>query len=108
MNLFLDTSNPFNGFYPRTTWVRRQQKGQPFWILLEQEMMGWQWHQLDNMQIICTSLQTETTPVPYHSVLQARWPSCRQTNSVKALKALAELETFIGYIQCNCQQQAIL
>jgi len=68
MNLFLDTSNPFNGFYPRTTWVRRQQKGQPFWILLEQEMMGWQWHQLDNMQIICTSLQTETTPVPYHSV----------------------------------------
>jgi len=28
----------------------------PFWILLEQEMMGWQWHQLDHMQIICTSL----------------------------------------------------
>jgi len=21
-------------------------------------MMGWQWHQLDHMQIICTSLQT--------------------------------------------------
>jgi len=25
---------------------------------MKQEMMGWQWHQLDNMQIICTSLQT--------------------------------------------------
>jgi len=24
-----------------------------------QEMMGWQWHQLDYMQIICTSLQTD-------------------------------------------------
>ena len=22
-------------------------------------MMGWQWHQLDNMQIICTLLQTD-------------------------------------------------
>ena len=36
--------------------VSRQQKGKPFSILLEQEMMGWQWHQLDHMQIICTSL----------------------------------------------------
>jgi len=27
-------------------------------MLLQQEMMGWQWHQLDHMQIICTSLQT--------------------------------------------------
>jgi len=25
---------------------------------MKQEMMGWQWHQLDHMQIICTSLQT--------------------------------------------------
>jgi len=22
-------------------------------------MMGWQWHQLDHMQIICTSLQSD-------------------------------------------------
>jgi len=26
---------------------------------VKQEMMGWQWHQLDHMQIICTSLQTD-------------------------------------------------
>jgi len=26
---------------------------------MKQEMMGWQWHQLDHMQIICTSLQTD-------------------------------------------------
>jgi len=30
-----------------------------FWILMKQEMMGWQWHQLDHMQIICTLLQTD-------------------------------------------------
>jgi len=34
-------------------------KAEPFWILMKQEMMGWQWHQLDHMQIICTLLQTD-------------------------------------------------
>jgi len=74
--------HPFNGLFSR------QQKGKPFWILLKQEMMGWHWHQLDHMQIIGTSLQTDnhasTSPL---SFLQARCPSCRPTNSVKALKA---------------------
>ena len=45
--------------FSRTTWVNWLQKGKPFWILVEQEMMGWQWHQLDHVQIICTSLQTD-------------------------------------------------
>jgi len=26
---------------------------------MKQEMMGWQLHQLDHMQIICTSIQTD-------------------------------------------------
>jgi len=26
---------------------------------MKQEMMGWQWHQLDHMQIICALLQTD-------------------------------------------------
>jgi len=33
-------------------------------------MMGWQWHQLDHMQIICTSLQTDnhlsTSPLSFY------------------------------------------
>ena len=29
------------------------------WILTKQEMTGWQWHQLDYMQIVCASLQTD-------------------------------------------------
>jgi len=37
----------FNGLYSRTTWVSEHQKGKPFWILLEQEMTGWQWRQLE-------------------------------------------------------------
>ena len=54
----------------RTMLVSRHQKGNPFWILLEQEMMGWQWHQLDHMQIICTTphFRQITTSVPHHWV----------------------------------------
>ena len=48
----------------------------------------WQWHQLGYMQI-CTSLQTDNhASIPTLSFLQAGCPSCRPTNSVKALKAL--------------------
>ena len=45
--------------FSRKTWVSWHQKCIPFWILMKQEMMGWQWHLLDHMQIICTSLQTD-------------------------------------------------
>jgi len=51
-----------------TTWVSRHQKGKTFWILLKQEMMGWQWHQLDHMQIICTTFQTDNHTSTHHSI----------------------------------------
>jgi len=57
-------------------------------------MMGWQWHQLDHMQIICTSLHTDncasTSPLSHltSQFLQAGCPSCHPPNSVKALKVL--------------------
>ena len=62
--------HPFNGLFSRTTWVSRHQKDKSFWILLEQEMMGCQWHQMDHMQIICTLLQTDnhasTSPLSFY------------------------------------------
>jgi len=58
----------------------------PFWIVTKQEMTRWQWHQLDHMQIIFTSLRQITTPAP-HPFLQAGCSSWRQSNSVKPLKA---------------------
>ena len=48
----------------------------------------WQWHQLGYMQV-CTSLQTDNhASTPPLCFLQTGCPSCRPTNSVKALKAL--------------------
>jgi len=62
-------------------------KVKPIWILLEQETIsgsGISW-------AICKSAPRSkqiTTPAPdYSSFLQAGCPSCRPTNSVKALKA---------------------
>jgi len=66
----------FNGLFSRITFVSRHQKGKPFWILLEQVMMGWQWHQLDHMQINLHSVAAHwiTIPVRHHSVFTGRMP----------------------------------
>jgi len=71
--------------FSRTTWVSWHQKGKPFWILLEWEMMGWQWHQLGHIQIICTSLQTDnhasTSPLSFYrpDALPAANQQCQST-----------------------------
>ena len=60
--LLLLLLHPFNGLFSRTTWVSRYQKGKTSLALNEARndgVLGWQWHQLDHMQTICTSLQTD-------------------------------------------------
>jgi len=42
-----------------TASYRKTPVQQPFWILIQQEMIGWQWGRLNHMLIICTSLQTD-------------------------------------------------
>ena len=80
-------THPFNGPFSGTTQVSRYRKGKTNLDFTEARYSEWQWHQLGHMQV-CTSLQTDnhasTSPL---SFLQAGCPSCRPTNSVKALKA---------------------
>jgi len=67
--------------------VSRYQKGKTSLDFTEARDSEWQWHQLAHMQV-CTSLQTDNyASTPPLSFLQAGCPSCRPTNSVKALKA---------------------
>jgi len=67
--------------------VSRYQKSKTNVDFTEARDSEWQWHQLGHMQV-CTSLQTDNdASTPPLSFLQARCPSCRPTNSVKALKA---------------------
>jgi len=99
--------HPFNGLFSRTTWVSWHQKGKPFWILLQQEMTGWQWHELDHMQIICTSLQTDshasTSPLSFYrlDILPATQPTASKhlrqyyiKNTKKCYFLTTEMEGF--------------
>ena len=77
----------FNGPLSRTTRVSPYQKGKTNLDFTEARDSEWQWHQLGHMQV-SISLQTDNLArTPPLSFLQAGCPSCRPTNSVKALKA---------------------
>jgi len=70
-----------------TTRVGQYQKGKTNLDFTEARDSEWQWHQLGHMQV-CTSLEADNhASTPLLSFLQAGCPSCRPTNSVKALKA---------------------
>jgi len=87
-------THPFNGPLSGTTRVGRYQKGKTNLDFTESRDSEWQWHHLSHMQV-CTSLQTDNhASTPPLSFLQAGCPSCRPTNSVKALKAIV-------YMICN-------
>ena len=71
-----------------TTQVGQYQRGKTNLDFTEARDSQWQWHQLGHMQV-CTLLQTDNhASTPPLSFLQARCPSCRPTNSMKALKAI--------------------
>jgi len=79
-------THPFNGPFAGLTGRASTRKVKPILISLKQETVsgsGISW-------AICKSALRSrqiTTPAPHHSVfLQAGRPSCRPTNSVKALK----------------------
>ena len=80
-------THPFNGPLSGTTQVSRYQKGKTNLDFTEAKDSEWQWHQLGHMQV-CTLLKTDNhASTPQLSFLQAGCPSCRPTNSVRALKA---------------------
>jgi len=88
----------FNGPLSRTTWVGWYQKGKTNLDFTEAWDSEWQWHQLGHMQV-CTSLQTDNhVSTPPLSFLQAVCPSCRPTNSVKALKGWTIYELAVKFL----------
>ena len=82
--------HPFNGPLSGTTRVSWYQKGKTNLDFTEARDSEWQWHQLGHMHV-CTSLQTDNhASTPPLKFLKAGCPSCRPTNSVKAVKALLQ------------------
>jgi len=64
-------------------WVSWYQKGRTILDFTEAKNNGWQWHQLDHMQIIYTSLQTDnhasTSPLIFY--MPAILPAAQSTVS---------------------------
>ena len=97
-------THTFNGPFSGTTRVSRYQKGKPIWILLMQEAVSgsgisWAIHKS------APRSRQITMPAPHHSVLQAGCPSCRPTNSLKALKACTRQFHWskLSLPACRCQ-----
>ena len=85
-------THPFKALFPGLPGWAGTRKVKPIWILLKQETVSGS----DISWAICKSASRSrqiTMPVPHHSsFLQAGCPSCRPTNSVKALKAQTEIK----------------
>ena len=98
------TKHTFNGPLSGTTQVSRYQKGKTNLDFTEATDSEWQWHQLGHMQV-CTSLQTDNhASTPPLNFLQAGCPSCRPTNSVKALTAKANycsVKVIVSTFRCS-------
>ena len=89
----LSHTHSFNGPFSGTAWVSRYEKGKPIWILPKQETVSGSGISWAISKSAPRSRQI-TTPAPHHSsFLQARCPSCRPTQSVKALKAKHKMPT---------------
>ena len=95
------THTRLTALFSGTTRVGRYQKGKTNQDFTEARDSEWQWHHLGRMQV-CTSLQTDnhtsTSPL---SFLQAGCPSCRPTNSVKALKVRVYITTRLRMTKCS-------
>ena len=99
------THTRLTALFSGTTWVGRYQKGKTNLDFTEARDSEWQWHQLGHMQV-CTLLQTDNhASTPPLSLLQAGCPSCRPTNSIKALKATVN-HTITQLIEEECSIHA--
>jgi len=85
--------------------VSRYQKGTTSLDFAEARDSAWQWHQLGHM-LVCTSLQTDNhASTPPLVFLQAGCPSCRPTNSIKALDEPFYHTSKINNDRQLCRQQ---
>ena len=95
--LLLLLLQPCNGLFSRTTWLSWHQKGNTSLDLnkaSDDGIWGWQWHQLDHMQTIYTSVQTDNhTNTSSLNFLQAGRSSWHTTNSVKAISLVEKFHS---------------
>jgi len=88
--------HPFNCLFSRTTLTSQHYKGQTILDLIKQEMMGWQRHQLDHMQIIRTSLETDI------------YASTSSLNFLQATRKVKDVHLLVRYHQLQASRTWIM
>jgi len=111
------THTHLTALFPGLPGWASTRKVKPIWILLKQETVSGSGISWAKCKSAPRSRQI-TVPAPHHSVfLQAGCPSCRPTNSVKALKALkygtvhslhkCSLLSFLIFVLISCRNYKI-
>jgi len=94
---------------PRQPGQTGTKKVKPMWILMNQELMRWKWHQLDHMQIIYTLLQTannaSNSPLIF---LQAGCPSDAQPTVSKHWRHESNIKTEVNVKSCSVKTKLLL
>jgi len=73
----------------------------PVWILMKQEIMWWQWHELDHTQIFAPHFRQITISIPHDTILlQVGCSSCCPTDSVKSAEGISDgTWTYQNYVK---------
>ena len=78
---------------------------------MKQEMMGWHWHQLNHMQVICTSLQTDnhaniSSPNCLGQMLsQTPNQQCQSTEENFIVKIIIIMMTIVRYLYSSFKSE---
>jgi len=70
------------------------------------KLMGWQWHLMHHMKVICTSFQTDN-----YLIIQFLYARCScwcSNSSVEVLKALSNKTNFVKLLSCYYQTNALV
>ena len=102
MTVHTHTHTHLTALCPGLPRVSQYQKGKTNLDFTEARDSEWQWNPLGHMQV-CNSFQTDNhASTPLLTFLQAGCPSCRPTNSVKALRAIRLPVTILNCIFKTC------
>jgi len=88
------------------TWANNKNV-KSFWILRKEDMMRSQWHQLNNMQMICTSLHTHnhasTSPLTFYrpDALSATQPTVSKHGKQQCLSHNRQYKCFTCQHVCT-------
>jgi len=100
--LLVQTNNRLMPTFPGQPGLAGTRKVKPIWILIKQEMMEWQWHQLDRMQIIfAPRCRWMTTPALHQSIFTGRMLFMTPNQQCQSTEGMSCYTKLSIHLWCN-------